>query len=139
MDKLDMVKQVEIKKLSDKLLVSKVTQAGYPQEDIEVIDRQGMLEKWAEVAYAGKEGSIKPIATPLGYDIEFEKMKFEFQMKQWEAQRESEEKRLVTGVAERQAQREIEERKIVIEEERWKDQVKWQNQQLALMDEKKER
>jgi hypothetical protein len=45
----------------------------------------------------------------------------------------------VTGVAERQAQREIEERKIAIEEERWKDQVKWQNQQLALMDEKKER
>jgi hypothetical protein len=45
MDKLDMVKQVEIKKLSDKLLVSKLTQAGYRPEDIEVMDRQGMLEK----------------------------------------------------------------------------------------------
>jgi len=103
LEKLDKTKQAEIKKLSDKRVVSKLTQAGCLSEELDDMDRQAMIERWAEIFYAVTEVPAKPMVPPLGYDIEFEKMKYEFQMKQWEADR-----------AERKVQLEIDNRRLEI-------------------------
>ena len=44
MEGLEKAKQAELKKLSDKRLVSKLTQAGCSPEAIEEMDRPAMLE-----------------------------------------------------------------------------------------------
>jgi len=80
MEKLDKTKQAEIKK-PDKCLVSKLTQAGCSSEELDDMDHQATIERWAEIVHARTEVPAKPMVPPLGYDIEFEKMKFEFQMK----------------------------------------------------------
>ena len=98
MDKLEKSKQGELRKLTDARLVAKLTQAGIPIDEVEALDRNSMLDKWAEIIIAGKDVAIKTgVATgsASGYDVELERQKLKFQMKQWEDER-----------AERQAQRE---------------------------------
>ena len=56
MEKLDKTKQSELKKLSDKRLISKLTQAGCTQEELESMDRPAMLERWAEMVHACRDG-----------------------------------------------------------------------------------
>ena len=100
MDKLDKTKQAEIRKMSDARLVSKLTQSGCSLESVESMDRMAILDKWAEVVLAGKDLVVNPVgaaaASISGYDIELERRRLEFQMKQWEQ-----------DMIERKAQREL--------------------------------
>ena len=143
MEKLEKTKQAEIKKLSDKRLISKLTPAGCLPEEIEGMDRPAMLEKWAEIVHAGKEVTVKPVVSSSGYDIEFEKMRFDFQVKQWEADRAERQAQREAEALERKEQRdaeskrlEVEMKRLADEDKRWQDQLKLQEQQFSLMEEK---
>jgi len=124
MEKLDKTRQSELKKLSDKRLISELTQAGCTPEELESMDRPAMLDRWAEMVHAGVEEAVKPIAAPVGYDIAFEKMKFEFQMKQWEADRAERKAQLEAEAAERKAQRDIENLRLELEMKRVAEEEK---------------
>src|SRR5664279_357366 len=79
MDKLDPKQREAIKKMSTIRLVSKLTQAGVKEEDLEPLERAQLLEAWAELVAACKDVSPNPgLATVAAtVDIEREKMLFE--------------------------------------------------------------
>lgn len=80
MDKLNIAKQAEIKKMSTVRLTTKLTQADFTLEQLETMDRPAMLEAWAEIVAAGKEITITGAKTaPLNIDRDFEREKFEFE------------------------------------------------------------
>jgi hydrogenase maturation factor len=51
MEKLSETAQANILKMSDARLVVKLQHVGFATEDIEEMDRQAMLEAWAEIVF----------------------------------------------------------------------------------------
>jgi len=146
MDKLDKSKQAELRKLTDARLVTKLTQAGIPIEQVESLDRNSLLDRWAEIVIVGKDVTVKPSAVAIsggGYDVEFERQKLAFQMQQWEdekaerqAQRELEMKRLEAEKLEREAQRELETKRLEDERASREALLLLQQRQVTLMEKK---
>jgi len=82
------------------ILISKLTDAGYPWETVETFDRMAMLDKWVDIVIAAKDVHNPSGARAIdvkGYDFDFERKRLEFRMRQWEEK-----------MAERRAQREAE-------------------------------
>jgi hypothetical protein len=133
MDKLEKTRQSEIRKMSDMRLQHKLIQAGFSIEIVEGMDRMAMLDKYAELVLAGKEPvlgtSAGTTATVVGYDVELERQRLEFQIKQWEAEKTEREARLELERAEREADR-------AAETEFRKAQLDWQLHQIKLLEER---
>ena len=125
MERLEKAKQAEIKKMSDERIVSKLMKAGVSASELEALERAELLDRWAEVVLAGLDKPVeKPqeaAVAPIGYDIEFERQKFAFQVQQWQAEQE-----------ERKIRREIEERRWLAEDEFRREQIRLQQEQLAM-------
>ena len=139
MDKLEKSKQGELRKLTDARLVAKLTQAGIPIDEVEALDRNSMLDKWAEIIIAGKDVAIKTgVATSSasGYDVELERQKLKFQMKQWEDERAERQAQREADKLEREAQRELEMRRLVDEKESRDALLLLQQRQVILMEKK---
>jgi hypothetical protein len=72
-------------------LSHKLISAGMTEDEVEKLDRQGLMNEWAEMVATGKD---KPLVTPTtvtGYDpslerirLAFEKMKFEVEQRRLE-------------------------------------------------------
>ena len=60
MDKLEKAKQSELRKMSDIRLTGKLTQAGFNPEELEEMDRESLLNRYAEVVMG--ISAVKPIA-----------------------------------------------------------------------------
>jgi hypothetical protein len=78
MDKLEKAKQAELRKMSDVRLIGKLTQAGFNPEDMEGMDRETLLNRYAEVLMG--TSAVKPaaVATTMPYDVELERQKIAF-------------------------------------------------------------
>ena len=53
MDQLGQKEQEKIRKMSDKRLVSLLSQAGVDSDEVEVMDRNAMIDRWAKLVAAG--------------------------------------------------------------------------------------
>ena len=90
MERLDPKQLESVKKMSQVRLLLKLSQAGYPEEQLEKMERQDLLNLWAECILAGKDVT-PPVAaaTPtasLGYDVELERQKLQLETRRFEAQ-----------------------------------------------------
>jgi hypothetical protein len=116
MDRLSEEERKGIQKMSVARLTAKLTIAGMSEEEVEALDRKGLMETWAKVV---AEGGDKPVITKGGaYDIELEKEKLtlERQKFEWEMKREEiETKRLAEEKAERMKREEIETKRLAEE------------------------
>ena len=91
MEKLTEPQQAKIKKMSTVRLTTKLIAAGMTEEEVEKLDRQGMIEAWARIVLERKD---VPIPTVKGYDptlererLALERMKFEMETKRWEEEK----------------------------------------------------
>ena len=115
MEKLSDAQRADIKKMPTVRLATKLMASGMPEEEVEKLDRAGLMENWARTVLEGKDKPAPVVPTAMGYDpaiekerLEFEKRKFELEMKKMElqAQMMAEEK------AERARREEIEAKRI---------------------------
>ena len=60
MDKLEKGKQAEVRKMSDVRLISKLVQAVFRSDELEAMDRETQLSRYAEVVKS--TSTAKPIA-----------------------------------------------------------------------------
>jgi hypothetical protein len=67
MDRLDKAKQAEIRKLSDTRLVGKLVKAGLQEEELELLDRTALLNRWAEIVAAGGEAGPRKVEGPVSH------------------------------------------------------------------------
>jgi len=126
MDRLSETRRTDIKKMSNVRLTSKLMAAGISEEEIEKLDRAGMMEAWTKLVGEGKEKVLVPTSSiTMGYDTALEKERLAFDRMKSEAEKverarrdELEVKRLEleTKRAEKLRREEIE--KIRFEEER---------------------
>ena len=86
MDQLGQKEQEKIRKMSDKRLVSLLSQAGVDSDEVEVMDRNAMIDRWAKLVAAGggktpKAGGGAAAARALtaGYDVELERNRLAFE------------------------------------------------------------
>jgi len=81
MDKLEKAKRAELRKMSDVRLIGKLTQAGFNPEDMEGMDRETLLNRYAEVLMgmsAVKPAAMATTGSTIPYDVELEKQKIAF-------------------------------------------------------------
>ena len=88
MDKLSKSEQDNIRKMSDARLVSCLTKCGVSVDEVEHMDRNSMISKWAELVAAKADKPAAATASIVGYDaaverdkLQFEKFKFEQELK----------------------------------------------------------
>ena len=103
MDKLDKKQKEAITKLSTVRLSAKLALAGLDEEELETLNREQLLEKWAEIVVAGK---AVPSASKGVSSIEIEREKLQFEKEKFAA--EAEERRLSREAEERRVIREAE-------------------------------
>jgi hypothetical protein len=67
--------QSHIKKINEVRLITKLTQVGVPGEKLETMDRQAMMNMWAEFVASGKDKPVTApvVFNPVGYYPEIEK------------------------------------------------------------------
>lgn len=105
MDKIRDKTMSEIKEMSDARVVIKLMQAGIPIEEIEAMDRQSLMNAWADIVLTGKE--VAKATVTCGRKLDLEKRCIDFQIQKYEEEREF--RRLE---AQRMAQKELEGREI---------------------------
>ena len=90
MEKLNPQQLQSIQKMSSDRLKMKLSKAGMSEDVVEQMDRPALLEAWAELVLEGKDKppEVSYPTVPAGYDPQLERQKWEFQMKQWEEERE---------------------------------------------------
>jgi len=87
MDKLSETQRTDIKKMSNVQLTSKLMAAGVSKEEIEKLDRAGMMEAWAKLVGEGKEKVLVPTGSiTMGYDSALEKERLAFERMKFEAE-----------------------------------------------------
>ena len=77
LEKLPEGKRENIKKMPDMRLISKLTQAGIPTEQIEEMDRAALLESYAKLVLEG--GPTQPPQPRFGYDPAIEKERLQIE------------------------------------------------------------
>ena len=80
MEKLSAEQKGQLSKMSTLRLQTKLMSVGFDEVTVEAMDRNALLEAWANAVLAGKD-KPKPVVTPavaapLAYDAEVEKRKF---------------------------------------------------------------
>jgi hypothetical protein len=88
MEKLSKPQRELISKMGQTRLVTKLRDAGYSEEDLDVMDRPAMLNARAECVAAGQDKPKIAVQT-VGYDVELEREKLAFEMRRFEAQDKS--------------------------------------------------
>ena len=81
MDQLGQKEQEKIRKMSDKRIISLLIQAGVDPDELETMDRNTMIDRWAKLLATGgdKSGATAVKAVPVGYDVELERSKLAFE------------------------------------------------------------
>lgn len=99
MDQLSQKEQEKIRKMSDKRVGSLLIQAGVDPDELETMDRNSMIDRWAQLVAAGddKGGATAVKTATMGYDVELQRSKLAFEQERLAF----ENKRLETEKAER--------------------------------------
>lgn len=79
MVKLTKSEQDNIKKMSDARLVSCLTKCGVSVDEVEHMDRNSMLNKWAELVAAKADKPAAATVSTVGYDAAVEREKLQFE------------------------------------------------------------
>jgi transposase InsO family protein len=89
MEKLSESKRAELKKMADARLIVKLLQHGKSEEEVVSMKREELLHAWAEMVIAGAEAKEPTMAKAAAafYDIDFEKQRFEFEMRRYEEEK----------------------------------------------------
>jgi hypothetical protein len=148
MEKLTEQQQELIKKMSTARLISKLITAGWSEEEVEKLERPGLIKAWAELVATGKDhppakavkgegAELKGPEIRLGYDLELERKRLEFEMHRWEVEQaeksrreELEAKRLAEERDERARRMEIELRRLDLEAKRLDEEKTERGKQL---------
>ena len=138
MDKLEKSKQAELRKMSDARLVSKLTQAGVAQEEVESIDRASMLDRWADMVLSGRDSAVssKPAGLLGVGESELERQKFLFKLQQWEDEKLERQAQREQDRLEREYQRKAEADRWAEESQFRQEQLRLQQHQILLMERK---
>ena len=96
MDQLDQAQVQAIRKLSTSRLISKLSKVGYSEEELESMDRDAMLEKWATCVASGRDKPVATNPTVTGYDVAFEREKLAFEQRKFDAMFDLEKKKQAT-------------------------------------------
>jgi hypothetical protein len=95
-------------------LTAKLAIAGLPEEEIETLSREQLLDKWAEILLAGK---TVPTESKSNFNIEFERERLQFEKEKFAAKTaEAEERRLAREAELKMREMEAEERRMAREE-----------------------
>jgi len=151
MDKLLAKQQTEIKKMSDVRLCSKLTKAGFSPEQLEGMDRTAMMDSWAVVVAKGEDVATATVAvTPVSYDVDLERRKFDFEVRRYEEsikrgdeekEERKEERRLRAALESKREDEEREERRRRddIEQKRWDEDAALKRAQLKMQEDRDRR
>ena len=114
-----------IKKCSNTRLIAKLLSVGYTEEQLDAMDREALLQAWATCVAEGKDKTFDPVKplVPLGYDIELERQKLEFEKSKFEAQQASQVKehqmKLQMKQMEIEAQEKLKQAELIIKERKY--------------------
>ena len=125
MDRLTEGKRAEVKKMADARLVSKLLQTGMPLEEVERLDRGGLMNAWAERIIEGREAATAVGAPKIMGDPDLERRRLEFEIRRYEEEKE-EKRRLYE--AEREEKKRIHEESLNFQRE----QLRRQEEDLEL-------
>jgi len=93
MERLDTKQKGLVQKMSMVRLIAKLAQAGSKDEDLEAMSREQLMEAWAELVAAGKEGKVGVVAAAAAVapaaanSIEFERERMQFEREKFQAER----------------------------------------------------
>ena len=139
MEKLTDVQRQRVTKMSDARIVQKLLQVGMQLEKLEQMDRSALLAAMADIVAAGKEPIAAAVATvPQGaYDVELEKLKFEWQKQCYE--REMQEKQELLRIEQQKLeaqqcveQQNLELKKIEAEQRAEQQKLEWEEKKAML-------
>ena len=117
MEQLDLLQRESVKKMSTERLRSKLTEVGFDETKLAEMQREQLLDAWAKVVLGSQdlpppEAAAK--APTVGYDVELERKRLEFEMKKFEVEeaRRKEELEVARLKEEREEARRKEEREL---------------------------
>jgi hypothetical protein len=144
MENLSDTARASFKKMSDARLAVKLQQVGFTVEEIENMNRQAMLEAWAEIVVQGKD---KPLGAPTGFSsvelererLMFEKMKFETEQEEKRRRMEIEQRRFETEQEEKRRRFEMEQEEKKQMEDIRMQELELKRRELALQEQRDRR
>jgi len=80
MDKLTTNQQSAIKKMTDLKLTAKLVEAGMDEQMVTEMDRNALMNAWAEILAAGKDKAAVASSMSTYYNSELEKQRLAFEM-----------------------------------------------------------
>jgi len=89
MEQLEQSQRESIKKMSTDRLRTKLADIGLDTKQLTEMTREQLLDTWTEVVFCMKDIPPMAVATKVptvGYDVELEKMRLEFEMKKFETE-----------------------------------------------------
>jgi transposase InsO family protein len=137
MEKLPTEQQKEITKLSTERLVAKLVRAGVNEELVDKMDRQQLLQAWAQCVADGvdKPGAAKPPEGETGgvsaASLEMQRMMFEFEKWKFEQEMKYREDERVRREKEQEERRQLEEEERIRQAEREENEKKRQDEREA--------
>ena len=84
MEQLEPSQRESVKKMSTDRLRAKLADAGFDTKQLNEMTREQLLDAWAKVVLSSKDVPPTAVATKVptvGYDVELERMRLEFEMK----------------------------------------------------------
>jgi hypothetical protein len=142
MENLDAKQMEALKKMSTTRLVSKLLGIGMNEDEVSELDREGLMKAWAQAIVNGKDkpgatGGVKVETKPvMGYDVELERRKFEFEMERWKVQEERRKEETEAEVKRRADERAIEEQTRKEDKEAEAKRIELENKRLQLEQDK---
>ena len=86
MERLTTAQQDSISKMGTARLIVKLSKAGFPEADLDKMDRPALIAAWAECVASGKEVPAPVPSQTFGYDADLERQKLAFETRRFEAQ-----------------------------------------------------
>jgi len=133
MEKLKPTQVDAVKKMSTARLGANLLNAGFGEEEIDAMDRQKLMNTWAECMAAGKEKAppAQQAGAAPGYDVELERRKLDFEIRRFEAQEKARVAQEQTRREELEAQEKVrqEEQKLKQEESSRQDKLRREDQE----------
>ena len=86
MERLTTAQQDSINKTGTARLIVKLSKAGFPEADLDKMDRPALIAAWAECVASGKEVPTPVPSQTFGYDADLERQKLAFETRRFEAQ-----------------------------------------------------
>jgi len=141
MEKLNPTQRAAMSKMSTERLRIKLGKADFDEQLVAEMTREQLLEAWANCVLSGKDQPSEAAARipTVGYDVELERQRLEFETKKFEAelanrQQELEAARLREELQERRRQEELEAAKLreELQEKRHKEEFEFTDNRRRL-------